>query len=241
MLHIKLIEYEEPKEENRFTGVVRMFRIAQSTSSSIAGLSVAVVLVFVFAAATGCLVFKIRRLTNNQSNHSRAVFSNRSYRADSERNPDDEASINEVDLGVVPSPVGPDPKPPIYDNPSRPLPPVPQTSNTKAGPPSSSARQTTQSHYDNGTQPRQAEKHYMGLTTKNENNTRPFSPEPSNYMSLSPERPEAGSYEALATARPQTPRPVKPRQGTHSETATGNSEKKGRDSDTSVTNTQGLC
>ncbi|KAM7435372.1 hypothetical protein ABFA07_014693 [Porites harrisoni] len=81
-----------------------MFRIAQSTSSSIAGLSVAVVLVFVFAAATGCLIFKIRRLTNNQSNHSRAVFSNRAYRADSERKPDDEASINEVDLGVGPSP-----------------------------------------------------------------------------------------------------------------------------------------
>ena len=213
MLHIKLIEYKEPKEENGFTGVVRMFRIAQSSSSSIAGLSVAVVLVFVFAAATGCLVFKIRRLTNNQSNHSRAVFSNRSYRADSERNPDDEASINEVDLGVVPSPVGPDPKPPIYDNPSRPLPPVPQTSNTKAGPPCSSARQTTGSHYDNATKPGQAERHYMGLTTKYENITRPFSPEPSNYMSLSPERPEAGSYAALATARPQTPRPVKPQQG----------------------------
>ena len=149
MLHIKLIEYEEPKEENGFTGVVRMFRIAQSTSSSIAGLSVAVVLVFVFAAATGCLIFKIRRLTNNQSNHSRAVFSNRAYRADSERKPDDEASINEVDLGVGPSPGGPDPKPPIYDNPSRPLPPVPQTTNTKAGPPCSSGRQTTRSHYDN--------------------------------------------------------------------------------------------
>ena len=213
MLHIKLTEYEEPKEENGFTGVVRMFRIAQSTSSSIAGLSVAVVLVFVFAAATGCLIFKIRRLTNNQSNHSRAVFSNRAYRADSERKPDDEASINEVDLGVGPSPGGPDPKPPIYDNPSRPLPPVPQTSNTKAGPPCSSARQTTGSHYDNATKPGQAERHYMGLTTKYENITRPFSPEPSNYMSLSPERPEAGSYAALATARPQTPRPVKPQQG----------------------------
>ena len=189
--------------------------VAQSTSTSkktvpetylIVGLSVAVVLVFVFAAVTGCLIFKIRRLTNNQSNHSRAVFSNRAYRADSERKPDDEASINEVDLGVGPSPGIPDPKPPIYDNPSRPLPPVPQTSNTKAGPPCSSARQTTESHYDNGTKPGQAERHYMGLTTKNENNTRPFSPEPSNYMSLSPERPEAGSYVALATARPQTPR-----------------------------------
>ena len=194
--------------------------VAQSTSTSkktvaetylIVGLSVAVVLVFVFAAVTGCLIFKIRRLTNNQSNHSRAVFSNRAYRADSERKPDDEASINDVDLGVGPSPGGPAPKSFIYENPSRPLPPVPQTSNTKAGPPSSSARQTTQSHYDNG----QAEKHYIGLTTKNENNTRPFSPEPRNYMSLSPERPEAGSYAALATARPQTPRPVKPQQGTH--------------------------
>ena len=198
--------------------------IAQSTSTSkktvpetyfIVGLSVAVVLVFVFAAVTGCLIFKIRRLTNNQSNHSRAVFSNRAYRADSERKPDDEASIKEVDLGVGPSPGGPDPKPPIYDNPSRPLPPVPQTSNTKAGPPSSSAKQTTRSRYDNGTKSGQAERHYMGLTTINENNTRPFSPEPSNYMSLSPERPEAGSYVALATARPQTPRPVKPQQGTH--------------------------
>ena len=190
--------------------------IAQSTSSSIVGLSVAVVLVFVFAAVTGCLIFKIRRLTNNQSNHSRAVFSNRAYRADSERKPDDEASINEVDLGLGPSPGGPDPKPPIYDNPSRPLPPVPQTSNTKAGPPSSSARQTTQSHYDNGTKPGQAERHYMGLTTKYENIAiRPFSPEPSSYMSLSPKKPEAGSYAALATARPQTPRPVKPQQGTH--------------------------
>ena len=198
--------------------------VAQSTSTSkktvpetylIVGLSVAVVLVFVFAAVTGCLIFKIRRLTNNQSNHSRAVFSNRAYRADSERKPDDEASINEVDLGVVPSPVGPGPKSFIYENPSRPLPSVPQTSNTKAGPPSSSAKQTTRSHYDNGTKSGQAERHYMGLTTKNGNNNRPFSPEPSNYMSLSPERPEVGSYVALATARPQTPRPVKPRQGTH--------------------------
>ena len=178
--------------------------VVQSTSSSIAGLSVAVVLVFVFAAATGCLIFKIRRLMNNQSNHSRAVFGNRAYRADSERKPDENASINEVDLGVAQGPSSPDPKPPIYDNPSRPLPPVPQTSNTKAGPPSSSARQTTESHYDNGTKPGQAERHYMGLTTKYENITRPFSPEPSNYMSLSPERPEAGSYAALATARPQT-------------------------------------
>ena len=190
--------------------------VAQSTSSSIVGLSVAVVLVFVFAAVTGCLIFKIRRLTNNQSNHSRAVFSNRAYCADSERKPDDEASINDVDLGVVPSPGGPGPKSFIYENPSRPLPPVPQTSNTKAGPPSSSARQTTQSHYDNGTKPGQAERHYMGLTTKYENIAiRPFSPEPSSYMSLSPKKPEAGSYAALATARPQTPRPVKPQQGTH--------------------------
>ena len=190
--------------------------VAQSTSSSIVGLSVAVVLVFVFAAVTGCLIFKIRRLTKNQSNHSRAVFSNRAYRADSERKPDDEASIKEVDLGVGPSLGGPDPKPPIYDNPSRPLPPVPQTSNTKAGPPCSSAKQTTESHYDNGTKPGQAERHYMGLTTKYENIAiRPFSPEPSSYMSLSPKKPEAGSYAALATARPQTPRPVKPQQGTH--------------------------
>ena len=189
--------------------------VAQSTSTSkktvpetylIVGLSVAVVLVFVFAAVTGCLILKIRRLTNNQSNHSRAVFSNRAYCADSERKPDDEASINDVDLGVALSPVGPGPKSFIYENPSRPLPRVPQTSTTKAGPPSSSAKQTTRSHYDNGTKPGQAERHYMGLTTKNENNTRPFSPEPSNYMSLSPERPEAGSYVALATARPQTPR-----------------------------------
>ena len=201
--------------------------VAQSTSTSkktvpetylIVGLSVAVVLAFVFAAVTGCLIFKIRRLTNNQSNHSSAVFSNRAYRADSERKPDDEASINEVDLGVVPSPVGPGPKSFIYENPSRPLPPVPQTSNTKAGPPSSSARQITESHYDNGTKPGQAERHYMGLTTKYENITRPFSPEPSNYMSLSPERPEAVSYAALASARPQTPR--------GSETATGNPQKK---------------
>ena len=198
--------------------------VAQSTSTSkktvpetylIVGLSVAVVLVFVFAAVTGCLIFKIRRLTNNQSNHSRAVFSNRAYCADSDRKPDDNASINEVDLGVVPSPGGPGPKSFIYENPSRPLPLVPQTSNTKAGPPCSSARQTTRSHCDNGTKPGQAERHYMGLTTKNENNAKPFSPEPSNYMSLSPERPEAGSYEALATARPQKPRPVKPQQGTH--------------------------
>ena len=190
--------------------------IAQSTSSSIAGLSVAIVFVFVFAAVTGCLIFKIRRLKNNQSNHSRAVFSNRAYRADSERKPDDEASINEVDLGVVPSSSGPGPKSFIYENPSRPLPPVPQTSNTKAGPPCSSARQTTESHYDNGTKPGQAERHYMGLTTKYENIAiRPFSPEPSSYMSLSPKKPEAGSYAALATARPQTPRPVKPQQGTH--------------------------
>ena len=187
--------------------------VAQSTSSSIAGLSVAVVLVFVFAAANGCLIFKIRRLMNNQSNHSRALFSNRAYRADSERKPDEDASINEVDLGVAQGSSSPDPKPPIYDNPSRPLPPLPQTSNTKAGPPCSSARQTTESHYDNGTKPRQAERHYMGLTTKYENITRPFCPEPSSYMSLSPERPEAGSYAALATARPQTPRPVKPQQG----------------------------
>ena len=204
MLRIKLIEYKEPKEENGFTGVVRMFRIAQSTSSSIAGLSVAVVLVFVFAAATGCLIFKIRRLMNNQSNHSRAVFSNRAYRADSERKPDEDASINEVDLGVAQGPSSPDPKPPIYDNPSRPLPPVPQTTNTKAGPPCSSGRQTTRSHYDNGTKPGQAERHYMGLTTKYENIARAFAPEPNSYMSLSPERPEAGSYAALATARPQT-------------------------------------
>ena len=188
--------------------------VAQSTSTSkktvpetylIVGLSVAVVLVFVFAAVTGCLILKIRRLTNNQSNHSRAVFSNRAYCADTDRKPDDEASINDVDLGVVPSPVGPGPNSFIYENPSRPLPPVPQTGNTKALP-CSSARQTTGSHYDNGTKPGQAERHYMGLTTINENNTRPFSPEPSNYMSLSPERPEAGSYVALATARPQTPR-----------------------------------
>ena len=189
--------------------------VAQSTSSSIAGLSVAVVLVFVFAAANGCLIFKIRRLMNNQSNHSRALFSNRAYRADSERKPDEDASINEVDLGVAQGSSSPDPKPPIYDNPSRPLPPVPQTSNTKAGPPCSSARQTTGSHYDNATKPGQAERHYMGLTTKYENITRSFSPEPSSYMSLSPEKPEAGSYAALATARPQTPRPVKPQQGTH--------------------------
>ena len=178
--------------------------VAQSTSSSIAGLSVAVVLVFVFAAANGCLIFKIRRLTKNQSNHSRAVFSNRAYRADSDRKPDEDASINEVDLGVVPGPGGRDPKPPIYDNPSRPLPPVPQTSNTKAGPPCSSGGQRTRSHYDNGTKLGQAERHYMGLTTKYENITRPFCPEPSSYMSLSPERPEAGSYAGLATARPQT-------------------------------------
>ena len=178
--------------------------VAQSTSSSIAGLSVAVVLVFVFAAATGCLIFKIRRLMNNQSNHSRAVFSNRAYRADSERKPDEDASINEVDLGVAQGPSSPDPKPPIYDNPSRPLPPVPQTTNTKAGPPCSSGRQTTRSHYDNGTKPGQAERHYMGLTTKYENIARAFSPEPNSYMSLSPERPEAGSYAALTTARPQT-------------------------------------
>ena len=148
--------------------------VAQSTSSSIAGLSVAVVLVFVFAAATGCLIFKIRRLMNNQSNHSRALFSNRAYRADSERKPDEDASINEVDLGVAQGSSSPDPKPPIYDNPSRPLPPVPQTTNTKAGPPCSSGRQTTRSHYDNGTKPGQAERHYMGLTTKYENITRSF-------------------------------------------------------------------
>ena len=201
--------------------------VAQSTSTSekrvretylIVGLSVAVVLVIVFAAVTCCLIFKIRRLTNNQSNHARAVFSNRAYCADSDRKPDDDASINEVDLGVVPSPGGPAPKSFIYENPSRPLPPVPQTSNTKAGPPCSSARQTTGSHYDNATKPGQAERHYMGLTTKYENITMPFSPEPSNYMSLSPEKSEAGSYAALATARPQTPR--------GSETATGNPQKK---------------
>ena len=223
MLHIKLIEFEEPNEEND-SRVLFVCFLAQSSSTStktapetylIVGLSVAVVLVFVFAAVTGCLIVKIRRLTNNKPNQSRATFSNRAYCADSEEKRDDDASINEVDLGMVPNPGGLGPKSSIYENPSRPLPPVPQTSSTKAGPSCSSARQTTRSHYDNGTKPGQAERHYMGLTTKNENNTRPFPPEPSCYMSLSPERSEAGSYAALATARPQTPRPVKPQKGTH--------------------------
>ena len=225
MLHINLIEFEEPNDsEETDSRVLFVCFLAQSSSTSkktvpetylIVGLSVAVVLVVVFAAVTGCLIFKIRRLTNNKSNHSRATFSNRAYSADSEEKRDDDASINEVDLGIVPSPGSLGPKSFIYENPSRPLPPVPRTSNTKAGPPFSPARQTTRSHDDNGTKPGQAERHYMGLTTKNENNSRPFPPEPSSYMSLSPERSEAGSYAALATARPQTARPVKAQRGTH--------------------------
>ena len=206
---------------------------AQSTSTSentatethlIVGLSVAALLVFVFAAVSGYLIFKIRRLTKKRSNHPRAIFNNRAYCADSERKVDDDASINDVvDLAMIAS-RGANPNPSIYENPSRPLPPVPQTSNTNAGPPCSSARQTTGNHFDNGTKPGQAERHYMGLTKKNENNFRPFAPEPSNYMSLSPERPEAGSYAALAAARPQTPR--KPRHETNKR------KRQGKDSET---------
>ena len=172
-------------------------------------ISVAAPLVVVLVAAVVCLIFKNRRLTQKNTKQTKdltAVFSNKAFRADCGNELDREVTDNshDVDLGVGTNRRETVLNQSVYEEFSRPLPPLPPAPNTGTEV-TRAAVGPTNGNYGDVAAAEHAGRHYMGLSGGNGNKIRENVTEPKNYMSLSSVRPEAVSYSALNSTRAKTP------------------------------------
>ena len=162
-----------------------------------------------FVIAAVYLIFRNRIRPKQKPSNPEMVFSNMAYKSDSVNNLDEEVAnqSNDVDLGTGIAQTSKQKRQDcgaIYEQPSRPLPPIPVPHNT--------ARKEEAGKNDSRAAASIAparEEHYMGLLRKNGNTTSPSvlpSPGPgtNNYMSLSPGRPRDTSHSSLNPTRIQT-------------------------------------
>ncbi len=183
-------------------------------------LSVSAALVVFLATVVVYLAAKIRRLTKQQPKNAGAIFSNMAFDGDAVNNTVEEAShSNDVDVGTGTTDTSQqtrqDPQP-IYEEASRPLPPIPETNNTtredgigEIRPRAAATRASNVSYGEITVTTRAGEESYMGLLSTYENNaTVNVSPGVgaayyNSYMSLSPERPKDTSYSSINATHAQ--------------------------------------
>ena len=155
------------------------------------------------------LIFRNRIRPKHKLSNPGMVFSNMAYKADSVNNLDEEVAnqSNDVDLGTGTAQTSKQKRQDcgvIYEQPSRPLPPIPVPHNT--------ARKEEAGKKDSRAAASMTpvrEEHYMGLLQNNKNTTSPSvlprpGPGANNYMSLSPGRPRDTSHSSLSPTRIQT-------------------------------------
>ena len=155
------------------------------------------------------LIFRNRIRPKHKPSDPGMVLSNMAYKADSVNNLDEEEAnqSNDVDLGTGTAQTSKQKRQDcgvIYEQPSRPLPPIPVPHNT--------ARKEEASKKDSKAAALMTpvrEEHYMGLLQKNGDTTTPSvlpSPGPgaSNYTSLLPGRIRDTSHSSLNSNRIQT-------------------------------------
>ena len=172
-------------------------------------LSVFLAVIVLLVIAIVFLIFRNRIRPKHKPSNPEMVFSNIAYKADSVNNLDEEVATqsNDVDLGTGTARTSKQKRQDcgaIYEQPSRPLPPLPGPHNT--------TRKEEGSKKDSRAAASITpvrEEHYMGLLQKNGDTTSPSvlpSPGPgaNNYMSLSPGRPRDTSHSSLYPTRIQT-------------------------------------
>lgn len=183
---------------------------AASTIDPVIVIAVAAPLILVLVAAVVCLSFKNRRLTTKltkQTEDPRVVFSNEAFRDDCGNEREREVTDNSNDVDIVAATIYDDtvlePEP-VYEEFSRPLPPLPPAPNTGTEVKRAAIRPAN-GNYGDVAAAKHARRHYMGLSGGNGNNAKENVTEPKNYVPLSSERPEAGSYYALNSTGAKTP------------------------------------
>lgn len=188
-------------------------------------LSVCAAVIVLLTAVVVYLIFRNRRLAKHPPTNQGTVFSNMAFKADPEDHLGEEKAkkSNDVDLGTGTTQTQKRQEDPgaIYEEASRPLPPIPVPHNTirKEGAGEKDLRTApNKANIAPSPVPRANEEHYMGFTKKQGNlptyygNTAPTvlpragaATYTNNYMPLSPTgKPGDTSYGSLDSNRVQT-------------------------------------
>ena len=167
------------------------------------------------------LTFKIRRLTKQHTkrpNHPSTVFSNKAFRADlsTEKHETPSTSRNDIDLGLSgASSLGKTimDSVPVYEDVSRPLPPLPPHQNPGEPVPRAEARPKISSEGDLAAT-EQVEVQYMGLSGRHGKNAGQNVTEANSYMALSSVgRSRDNAYSAMESTRAKAPNLRQPAEG----------------------------
>ncbi|KAL9984311.1 hypothetical protein ACROYT_G006587 [Oculina patagonica] len=177
-------------------------------------MSVSAALIVILIIAVVYMIFRNRRHQKHQPNNPGTVFSNMAYKGDPVNNFNEEEAYqsNDVDLGTGITEQKRQDSGAIYEEASRPLPPIPVPHNTARKEEISKPNSRSATKKANITSPTRAgEEHYMGLSQTNVSNTttsvapRAVGTYSNSYMSLTPVRPADTSYSSLNPTRVQTP------------------------------------